>query len=90
MTEKHSPKQSHKKIETKLYKIVLYNDDVHTFDFVIEMLMRYCNHTLNQAEQCAFLTHYKGQSVIKKGTYQKLLPINSALLEKGLSVDIEQ
>jgi len=90
MTEKHSPKQSQKYTETKLYKLVLYNDDVHTFDFVIEMLMHYCNHTLNQAEQCAILTHYKGLSVIKKGTYQKLLPINTALLERGLSVDIEQ
>ncbi len=89
MTEKHSPKQKQKNIETDLYKIVLYNDNVHTFDFVIDMLMRYCDHTLYQAEQCAMLTHYKGQSVVKKGTYDKLLPIASTLLEKGLSVDIE-
>ncbi len=89
MTEKHLPKQDQQNTNTEVYKIVLYNDNVHTFDFVIDMLMRYCNHTLMQAEQCATLTHYKGQSVVKKGTYQKLLPIASTLLEKGLSVDIE-
>ncbi len=89
MTEKHSPKQNQQNTETELYNIVLYNDNVHTFDFVIDMLMRYCNHTLIQAEQCATLTHYKGYCAIKKGTYQKLLPIASTLLEKGLSVDIE-
>ncbi len=89
MTEKHSPKQKQKNTQTDLYKIVLYNDNIHTFDFVIDMLMRYCDHTLYQAEQCAMLTHYKGKSVVKKGTYDKLLPIASTLLEKGLSVDIE-
>jgi ATP-dependent Clp protease adaptor protein ClpS len=89
MTEKHSPKQSHKNTDTELYKIVLYNDNVHTFDFVIDMLMRYCNHSLYQAEQCAMLTHFKGKSVVKKGTYEKLLPVASTLMEKGLSVDIE-
>ena len=89
MTEKHLPKHESQKIETKLYKVVLYNDDVNTFDFVIDMLMRYCDHTLNQAEQCALLTHYKGKSIVKKGTYDKLKPIASALLDHGLSVEIE-
>ncbi len=89
MTEKQSPEHIHKHSETKLSKIVLYNDDINTFDFVIEMLMRYCEHSLEQAEQCALLTHYKGKSIVKKGTYQKLEPIASALLDKGLSVEIE-
>jgi len=89
MTEKHSSKQDQQNTDTKLYKIILYNDDIHTFDFVINMLMRYCNHTLNQAEQCALLTHYKGKSSVKTGTYEKLLPIASTLSDKGLSVEIE-
>jgi len=72
-----------------LYKIVLYNDNVNTFDFVIEMLMRYCNHTLYQAEQCAMLTHFNGKSTVKKGSYKELEPIATTLLEKGLSVEIE-
>ncbi len=89
MTEKHLPKQKQQHTDTDLYKIVLYNDNVNTFDFVIQMLMRYCNHTLYQAEQCAMLTHYKGKSVVKKGTYEELEPIAGALLDKGLSVEIE-
>ncbi len=90
MTEKHSPEQKNHNIETKLFKIVLYNDEVNTFDFVIDMLMRYCNHNLYQAEQCAMITHHNGKSIIKKGTYEKLEPIASVLLEKGLSVEIEK
>ena len=50
--------------------------------------MRYCDHNLYQAEQCAMLTHYKGKSVIKKGAYEELEPIASTLLDKGLSVEI--
>jgi ATP-dependent Clp protease adaptor protein ClpS len=90
MTEKHSPKQKHQHTETKLHKIVLYNDEINTFDYVIEMLMRYCNHNLYQAEQCAMITHYNGKSIVKKGTYEKLEPIASTLLDKGLSVEIEK
>lgn len=89
MSEKYSPSQKQHQKQTDLYKIVLYNDDVNTFDFVIEMLMLYCNHTLLQAEQCAILTHYKGKSIVKNGTYEKLEPIATTLLEKGLSVEIE-
>jgi len=90
MTEKQSPKQKLHNTNTKLYKIILYNDEVNTFDFVIEMLMRYCNHNLYQAEQCALITHYKGKSIVKKGTYNKLEPIASTLLDNGLSVEIEK
>ncbi len=89
MIEKHLSKEKFQHIETKLYKIVLFNDDVHTFDFVIDMLMRYCDHSLNQAEQCALITHYNGKSIVKKGTYDKIKPIALALLEQGLSVEIE-
>ncbi len=89
MQENFAPKHKDESKEKELSKIVLYNDDVNTFDFVIEMLMIYCEHNINQAEQCAMLTHYKGKSIVKKGTYKKLEPIASALLDKGLSVEIE-
>jgi len=88
MTEKFSPKQKRQNNESELNKIILFNDDVNTFDYVINLLMRYCKHNLYQAEQCAMLTHYKGKSVIKKGTFSELEPIASTLLEKGLSVEI--
>ncbi len=89
MTEKYKPKDFEQTNETALFKIVLYNDDVNTFDYVIEMLMRYCDHTFNQAEQCALLTHYKGKSIIKNGSIDILVPIANTLLEKGLSVEIK-
>ena len=69
--------------------IVLYNDDVNTFDFVIKQLVKYCKHRHLQAEQCAFLVHYTGKCQVKSGTYDELEPVCSALLNKGLTVEIE-
>jgi ATP-dependent Clp protease adaptor protein ClpS len=71
------------------HSIVLYNDDVNTFEHVIEMLMAYCEHQPEQAEQCAYIVHYNGKCSVKNGEYKKLEPICSALLEKGLSAQIE-
>ncbi|MFY8096258.1 MAG: ATP-dependent Clp protease adaptor ClpS [Flavobacterium sp.] len=69
-------------------EIVLYNDDVNTFDHVIETLVRVCDHTWEQAEQCAILVHYKGKCTVKTGELSKLKPQCSALLEAGLSAEI--
>jgi ATP-dependent Clp protease adaptor protein ClpS len=69
-------------------QIILFNDDVNTFDHVIETLVRVCNHTDEQANQCALLVHYKGKCTVKTGTYDELEPQCSALLEAGLSAEI--
>lgn len=69
-------------------EIVLYNDDVNTFDHVIETLVKVCDHTWEQAEQCAILVHYKGQCTVKTGELPKLKPQCSALLDAGLSAEI--
>ena len=69
-------------------EIVLYNDDVNTFDHVIECLIKYCDHTDEQAEQCAILVHYKGKCTVKTGSFDELKPQCSALLEQGLSAEI--
>jgi len=69
--------------------IVVYNDDVNTFDFVIETLMKYCNHQPEQAVQCTYLIHYKGSCAVKNGSYVQLKPICEALQEKGLTAKIE-
>ncbi len=69
--------------------IVLYNDEVNTFDHVINCLVKYCKHALIQAEQCAWIVHYNGKCAVKHGPRPKLTPIASALLDKGLSVEIE-
>ena len=70
--------------------IILYNDDVNTFDHVIYCLIKYCKHTADQAEQCAMLVHYKGKCQVKNGSEIELLPICQALTEKGLSAVIEE
>ncbi len=69
-------------------EIVLHNDDVNTFDHVIEMLISACEHTPEQAEQCAILVHYKGKCTVKTGLYDDLKPRCSMLLEAGLSAEI--
>ncbi|BCY29383.1 ATP-dependent Clp protease adaptor ClpS [Flavobacterium okayamense] len=70
-------------------EIILFNDDVNTFDHVIETLIRVCNHDALQAEQCALLVHYKGKCGVKTGSYDELKPQCSALLDAGLSAEIQ-
>lgn len=74
--------------ETSKHEIILYNDDVNTFDFVIDSLISVCDHTLEQAEQCTILVHYKGKCAVKTGEYKDLEPRCSKLLELGLSAEI--
>jgi len=69
-------------------EIVLFNDDVNTFDHVINTLIRVCKHTAEQAEQCALLVHYKGKCTVKTGAIADLEPQCSSLLEAGLSAEI--
>lgn len=74
--------------EEELHEIVLFNDDVNTFDYVIEMLMKVCEHTSNQAEQCSIIVHNKGKCTVKTGEYKELKPRCSKLLEAGLSAEL--
>ncbi|MBC7524145.1 MAG: ATP-dependent Clp protease adaptor ClpS [Flavobacterium sp.] len=69
-------------------EIVLFNDDVNTFDHVIETLIRVCNHEPEQAEQCAILVHYKGKCTVKTGHFDELKPQCNSLLDAGLSAEI--
>jgi ATP-dependent Clp protease adaptor protein ClpS len=72
----------------KQNEIILYNDDVNTFDHVIETLMYACDHTSEQAEQCSIIVHYKGKCAVKTGPYKELKPRCSMLLDAGLSAEI--
>ena len=71
-----------------LNEIVLFNDDVNTFDHVIETLVDVCKHSYEQAEQCSLLVHYKGKCTVKTGTYEELEPQCTQLLKAGLSAEI--
>ncbi len=69
-------------------EIILYNDDVNTFDHVIDTLIDVCEHTPEQAEQCSLIVHYKGKCTVKTGEYDDLKPRCSRLLQAGLSAEI--
>lgn len=69
-------------------QLVLFNDDVNSFDHVINMLVKYCKHEPMQAEQCAYIVHYSGKCDVKNGTFEELEPICTALLDSGLSAEI--
>ncbi|MGA0374109.1 MAG: ATP-dependent Clp protease adaptor ClpS [Flavobacteriaceae bacterium] len=84
-------KESEVEVLTKVkreHEIILYNDDVNTFDHVINTLVAYCNHTYEQAEQCAYIVHYSGKCAVKSGSYDELQPICLKLLESQLSAEI--
>ena len=69
-------------------EIIVYNDDVNTFEHVINTLMKVCDHTAEQAEQCSIIVHYKGKCGVKSGDYSDLKPRCSKLFEAGLSAEI--
>ncbi|HLV70810.1 MAG TPA: ATP-dependent Clp protease adaptor ClpS [Xanthomarina sp.] len=75
-------------LEQRNNEIVLYNDDVNTFDHVINTLIYACEHTPEQAEQCSIIVHYKGKCTVKTGIYEELEPRCSMLLDAGLSAEI--
>lgn len=69
--------------------LILYNDEVNTFDFVIESLIKICRHDAIQAEQCTYLVHFAGRCAVKTGSFKELKPLCEALLDRGLSASIE-
>ncbi|KAA3650327.1 MAG: ATP-dependent Clp protease adaptor ClpS [Bacteroidetes bacterium] len=70
-------------------QLILFNDDVNTFDHVIDCLIAICGHELTQAEQCAYIVHYNGKCVVKSGSFDKLKPLLTALQIQKLSVEIK-
>jgi ATP-dependent Clp protease adaptor protein ClpS len=73
---------------TDLMDLVVFNDDVNTFDHVINTLMRVCEHTPEQAEQCTLIIHYRGKCAVKKGTLEFLKPMREAICEAGIDARI--
>lgn len=73
---------------TDLMDLVVFNDDVNTFDHVIATLIRVCKHTPEQAEQCTFLIHYTGKCAVKSGSFEFLLPYREGICEAGIDARI--
>ena len=69
--------------------LIVFNDDVNTFDHVIESLIKVCKHEPEQAEQCTWIIHFKGKCQVKRGVYAELEPMCTALLERGITAEIQ-
>lgn len=68
--------------------LVVYNDDVNSFDHVIDTLVKVCRHERVQAEQCTYIIHFKGKCEVKKGAYDKLKPMKDAIIDAGINATI--
>ncbi|MGB5376795.1 ATP-dependent Clp protease adaptor ClpS [Muriicola sp.] len=86
--EKYSEELLLEEVTVKQHEIVLFNDDVNTFDHVIDTLISVCDHTPEQAEQCSLIVHYNGKCTVKTGEYVDLKPRCSKLLQAGLSAEL--
>ena len=86
--EKISEELLLKEKTVKQNEIVLFNDEVNTFDHVIDTLVDVCDHTPEQAEQCSLIVHYNGKCTVKTGDYKDLEPRCIRLLQAGLSAEI--
>ena len=74
---------------TELHDLIIYNDEVNTFEFVIEAIVKICKHSSIQAEQCTCIIHHKGKCSVKRGLANKLKPLAEAFLDRGISAVIE-
>ena len=73
----------------ELCRLVVWNDDVNTFDWVIQALVEICGHSHEQAEQCAIIIDSKGKYAEKEGEYDTLKPMCDAITERGIGATIE-
>jgi ATP-dependent Clp protease adaptor protein ClpS len=70
-------------------RLIMWNDEVNTFEWVIETLIDICGHSTEQAEQCAWLIHTKGKYAVKNGSYEVLKPLCDAITERGIGATVE-
>ncbi len=70
-------------------QLIVWNDEVNTFEWVIETLVEVCGHSYEQAEQCSYIIHYSGKYAVKNGTYDELKPLCDAITERGINATVE-
>jgi len=87
--QKSRPESFQRDESTLLRELILFNDDVNTFEFVIETLIDVCKHEPEQAEQCALIAHYNGKCMVKKGDAPELKPLYEEMTFRGLTLSIE-
>lgn len=76
-------------LEEKFHNLIIWNDNVNTFDWVIAALIEICGHTEEQAEQCTMFIHFKGKYSVKKGDYNTLKPMCESLLDRSINATID-
>ncbi|MBI1184983.1 ATP-dependent Clp protease adaptor ClpS [bacterium] len=69
--------------------LILHNDDVNTFDWVIDSIVKICKHSVTQAEQLTLMVHFKGKAHIKKGTFNELKPLKDRFIDRGINATID-
>ena len=69
--------------------LVLHNDDINTFDYVMEMLVDICDHSMTQAEQCATITHFKGKCEVRSGNFTEMKELRYQLISRGLKASVD-
>jgi ATP-dependent Clp protease adaptor protein ClpS len=69
--------------------LIVWNDEVNTFEWVIETLVEICGQSIEQAEQCAMLIHTKGKYAVKRGSYDELKPLCDAITDRGIGATVE-
>jgi ATP-dependent Clp protease adaptor protein ClpS len=69
--------------------LIVWNDEVNTFEWVIETLMEVCGHSHEQAEQCSYIIHYQGKYAVKNGSFDDLKPLCDAITERGINATVE-
>lgn len=75
---------------TSSCQLIVWNDEVNTFEWVIDALMEVCGHSFEQAEQCSYIIHYKGKYAVKEGEYEPLKTMCNAILERGINATVEE
>ncbi len=75
-------------VETEVRSLVVFNDDVNTFDWVISTLMEVCEHAPEQAEQCTLIIHFKGKCSVKQGEFDSLVSMRNEICRRGISAEI--
>lgn len=70
-------------------RLIVHNDDVNSFEWVIESLIEICKHSLEQAEQCAYIIHYKGKYAVQQGSRSVLSPMREQLTDRGINATLE-
>lgn len=71
------------------FHLIVWNDEVNTFEWVIETLMEVCGHLYEQAEQCSYIIHFKGKYAVKHGSFDELKPMRDAITERGIGATVE-